>query len=396
MASILVDWASLLLRWAHVMTGIAWIGTSFFFIWLDASLRKRDPADTTLAGESWMVHGGGFFRAEKYLVAPAQMPAELHWFKYEAYFTWITGMALLGVIYYWGADVYLIDAQRLALQPWQAISISVASLLGGWVVYDLVCKSPIGAHRGVLALVVFALIAAAAVFYGVVFSGRAAFVHIGAFFGTIMVANVAHVIIPNQRIVVADLQAGRTPDASLGQQAGQRSLHNNYLTLPVVFMMISSHYPVTYGHENAWVIALGVVLASGLLRHFLILQSAGKLDWRAKAALPASGLVGLAVIVFASWQPQAAPGEAVDFAEIRLIVQTHCAACHTANPSDEDFTEPPNGVVFDTPADLRKYAAQIRAQAVLTNTMPLGNKTGISDDERAALGNWIAQGAPIK
>ena len=396
MASILVDWASLLLRWAHVMTGIAWIGTSFFFIWLDASLRKRNPDDTTLAGESWMVHGGGFFRAEKYLVAPAEMPKELHWFKYEAYFTWVTGMALLAVIYYWGADAYLIDAKRLALQPWQAIVLSGASLIVGWIIYDQICKSPIGARRGVLAVAVFGLIAVAAVFYGWVFSGRAAFVHIGAFIGTIMVANVAHIIIPNQRIVVADLQAGRAPDPALGQKAGQRSLHNNYLTLPVVFMMISSHYPVTYGHPQAWAIALGVVLASGLLRHFLILHSADKLDWRAKAALPASVVVGLAVIVFASWRPPVATGETVDFADIRLIVQSRCAACHTANPTDEDFTEPPNGIVFDTPADIRKYAAQIRAQAVMTDAMPLGNKTDMSDDERATLGNWIAQGAPIK
>lgn len=396
MASSLIDWAGLLLRWGHVMAGIAWIGTSFFFIWLDASLRKRNPDDTQLAGESWMVHGGGFFRAEKYLVAPEQMPAELHWFKYEAYFTWATGVGLLAVVYYWGADTYLIDARRLALQPWQAILISLGSLVAGWVIYDQVCRSPLGKRRGVLALAVFAIIAGAAVFYGLVFSGRAAFLHIGAFIGTIMVGNVAHVIIPNQRIVVADLVAGRKPDAALGQQAGQRSLHNNYLTLPVVFMMISSHYPLTYGRENAWVIALGIVLASGLLRHFFNLHSAGRLGWQGKAALPASILVGLAVIVFASWRPQAATGEAVEFSDIRLIVQNRCAACHAANPTDEDFTEPPKGVVFDTPREIRKYAAQIRAQAVLTDAMPLGNKTGMSDDERAALGAWIAQGAPLK
>jgi len=391
-----MDWASLLLRWAHVMAGIGWIGTSFYFVWLDASLRRREGTGADMAGESWMVHGGGFYRVEKFLVAPKTMPKELHWFKWEAYFTWITGFLLLVVIYYWSAEAYLIDANKADITIASAIGISVGSIIAGWVIYDLLCKSPIGENTWALALCLFAMIAVAAVGYGLVFPGRAAFLHVGVFIGTIMAANVGHVIIPNQKIVVADLLAGRTPDAKYGKIAKQRSLHNNYLTVPVIFLMISSHYPVTYGHPNAWVIALGVVLAGGLARHFFHIHNSGTLDWTAKAALPLAAVVGLATIGFANWRPDIVVGDPVPFAKVQPIIAKNCSVCHSATPLHEAFDEPPKGIVFDTPADIRNYAAQIRAQTVLTEAMPLGNETEMTAAERQTLGDWIAGGAPLE
>ncbi len=396
MMSSLMDWVSLLLRWAHVMAGIMWIGTSFYFIWLDLSLRKRAGQEEGIAGESWMVHGGGFYRVDKYTVAPASLPEELHWFKYEAYLTWVTGFLLLAVIYYWGAEAFLIDTAKMDLSPAAAIGISVGSLIVGWLVYDLICRSPIGNDTATLAAAVFVLIAIASFGYFQVFPGRAAFLHIGAFVGTMMAANVFAIIIPNQKKTVAALMSGDSPDPRYGAQAKQRSLHNNYLTLPVLFMMISNHYPITYGHDYGWLIAVGVVIAGGLARHFFNSHDAGDLTTSAKIALPASALVILAMALFTSWRPATTvSGEIVAFAQVHSIVQQHCANCHAANPSHEDFDEAPGGVKLDTPEELRKYAVQIEAQAVRTDVMPLGNITGMTEDERALLGDWIAQGARI-
>ena len=396
MLSSLMDWVSLLLRWAHVMAGIMWIGTSFYFIWLDASLRKRADQAEGIAGESWMVHGGGFYRIDKFMVAPATLPEELHWFKYEAYLTWLTGFLLLAVIYYWGAEVFLVDKTRLDISPTIAIIISVASLIAGWICYDLICRSPIGRDTGLLAVAVFVLTAIASYGYFQVFPGRAAFLHLGAFIGTIMAANVFAIIIPNQKKVVAALVAGETPDARYGMQAKQRSLHNNYLTLPVLFMMISNHYPITYGHSYGWLVGLGVVIAGGLARHFFNSHDAGHLTTGAKLALPAAGLVIIALAVFTTWRPPVdTGGEKVEFSQVNVVIREHCAGCHAANPTNENFDEAPGGIKFDTPRELRKYATQIEAQTVLTKTMPLGNTTGMTDDERKVLGIWIAQGAPI-
>lgn len=395
MTSLLFDWASLLVRWAHVMAGIMWIGTSFYFIWLDASLRKRKD-DPAIAGESWMVHGGGFYQAEKYTVAPEALPEELHWFKYEAYFTWITGILLLAIIYYWGAETYLINSSVRPMTAPQAIGISAGSLIAGWIAYDLICRSPIGRSTALLAVWVFALIALTSFLYAHTFTGRAAFLHIGAFIGTIMAANVFFVIIPNQKKTVAALLAGEVPEAALGEQAKQRSLHNNYLTLPVVFMMVSNHYPITYGHPLSWLIALGVVVAGGLIRHFYNQHDAGTLDWKGRLALPAAGLAILALIAVTASRLGTGTGEEVEFAEVRQIVNTHCISCHSATPTQEGFDEPPLGVIFDTAADIRKYAAQIRAQTVLTDTMPLGNMTEMTRRERDLLGAWVAQGAEIE
>jgi len=397
MTVILLDWLGLLVRWAHVMAGIAWIGSSFYFIWLDASLRRRKGQDATLAGESWMVHGGGFYQVEKYLVAPEKLPEELHWFKYEAYFTWATGIALLAIIYYWGADIFLIDKSRLALTPVQAISLSAISLVAGWVIYDLLCRSPIGRNTTILALALFVLIGLAAWGYGSVFSGRAAFIHIGIFIGTIMAANVFFVIIPNQKKTVAALMAGDTPQAVWGVQAKQRSLHNNYLTLPVVFMMISNHYPMTFGHPSSWLIAIGIVLAGGLVRLFFNTHNSGRLTPAAIASIPAAAVV-VGGLIFFTAQPQGTGdlGDPVEFAEVNAIIATHCSACHSARPTNENFDKPPANVTFDTPADIKRYAARIRSQVAISKVMPLGNETNMQEEDRETLNRWVLQGAPLE
>lgn len=396
MEVVIADWAGLLLRWAHVMAGIAWIGTSFYFIWLDASLRPGAAAKEGVAGESWMVHGGGFYLAEKYTVAPERMPAELHWFKYEAYFTWLTGFALLAILYYWGADAYLIDPSVAALEPWQAVALSLASLAAGWLIYDLICRSPLGANTAYLAAAVFVLIVAAAWGYSQLFGGRAAFLHVGALIGTVMTANVFFIIIPNQKKVVADLIAGRAPEARLGLQAKQRSLHNNYLTLPVLLMMISNHYPLLYAGGRAWIVAAGVVVVGGLIRHFFNSHNAGVKDRSYPWLIPASTLGVALLVAFTAYRPASdAPGEAVAFAAVQPIIRAHCTACHALNPTDENFDAPPADMALEQPAQIRQNAQRIYAQAVLSDTMPLGNQTGMTDEERHLLGAWIEQGAPL-
>jgi len=397
MTAFILEWLNILLRWAHVMFGILWIGTSFFFIWLEASLKRREGQPADIAGESWMVHGGGFWLAEKYAVAPERMPPELHWFKYEAYFTWLSGFLLLVVVYYFGAEAFLIDRDKAALDPAWAIVLSAGSLAAGWFIYDALCRSPLGAQTGPLAVAVFAEIALFTFFYHGVFSDRAAFLHVGALIGTTMAGSVFFVIIPNQKKVVADLLAGRRPDPALGKQARQRSLHNNYLTLPVIFFMVSNHYPIVFGHPWAPLIALGIVLGGGLVRHFFNSADSGRLDWTAKAALPASAVLVVALIAVTGFRPDAREGSgAVAFADIQPIIATHCVSCHSAAPRHPDFPEPPKGVAFDAPEDIRRHARLIEQQAVLSDMMPLGNQTGMTATERQRLGAWIRAGAPLR
>ncbi len=389
----LIDWLSLFIRWAHVMLGIGWIGTSFFFVWLDMSLRRRADMPADIAGESWMVHGGGFYQAQKYLVAPETLPRELHWFKYEAYLTWVSGFLLLAVVYYWGADAFLIDPAVQPLMPGAAIAISAGSLAAGWLLYDRLCKSPVGGHTGLLALAVFLLAVGAAWLYAELFSGRAAYVHVGAFLGTIMSANVFFVIIPNQKIVVADLLAGRRPDPALGRQARQRSLHNNYLTLPVVLMMIGNHYPMLYDSAYSWVFVAGFVLLSGLLRLYANQTHAGKqgnaVDWLlVGAAAVAMTLVIANVDTLAPAQSKIPPGPPVALAEIVPVIQARCASCHSATPSDPHFRIAPKAIAFDTPEQIDRLAAEILRTAVLSRAMPLANRTGMEQAERDMVGRW--------
>ncbi|WP_341704029.1 urate hydroxylase PuuD [Ferrovibrio sp.] len=394
MLDLALEWLNLVLRWMHLIFGIAWIGSSFFFVWLDNSLRKGADQQPGVLGQAWLIHGGGFYFTEKYSVAPARLPPELHWFKYEAYFTWLSGFFLMGVLYYVGADLYLIDAKVLSLSQGEAIGFSLASLALGWIVYDLLCKSPLGKNDAVLAIVGFVLLVAAAWGYTQVFSARAAYLHVGALIGTIMAANVAHNIIPNQRKAVAQMLAGETPDPTYGKQAKQRSLHNNYLTLPVLFAMISNHYPVTYGHPYGWVILAIVMIIGGLVRHFFNLKNQGRglrYEFLAIAFLLTVGLV-----FFTHWDPRHRDiGIEVTVEDVQKIAAARCTPCHAAKPTFDGIAEAPKGVLLETPAELRRFAALIRQQAVRTETMPPGNATEMTEEERQMLGAWIAAGAKL-
>jgi uncharacterized membrane protein len=392
---ITIDWLSLLLRWAHVMAGIAWIGTSFYFIWLDASLRDRGRKAEGVAGETWMVHGGGFYRAEKYGVAPAALPEELHWFKYEAYATWLSGMLLLAVIYYWSAEAFLVDPSVADLSPAIAIALSLASLAVGWLAYDLLCRSPLGERTGLLAACVFVLVVAAAVAYEQVFSGRAAFLHVGVLVGTIMVGNVFFVIIPNQKKTVAALLAGRSPDPKPGAQAKQRSLHNNYLTLPVIVMMVSNHYPLLYAEGRGPIMVAGIVVIGGLIRHFFNLRHGGHKDWSRPFLIPGAAAVVIALLLISRPDPgdDQADGAAPSFAEVEVVIRQRCMSCHASRPTDESFDAPPAGLAFDKEGAIRANAQRIYAQTVLSDAMPLGNVTEITAEERQLIGRWVRAGA---
>jgi uncharacterized membrane protein len=397
MSAVLWDWISLLLRWAHVMLGILWIGTSFHFIWLDASLRREPDQPDGLAGGSWMVHGGGFYHAEKYLVAPPNLPAQLHWFKYEAYFTWLTGFLLLGVVYYLGAEEFLIDPQVMALSPAAAIAISIGGLAAGWIAYDALCRSPMGQNTALLVTAVFALVVGAAYAFTEVFSGRAAFIHVGAFIGTIMTGNVFFIIIPNQKKTVAAMLAGQKPDPALGLMAKQRSLHNNYLTLPVVLMMVSNHYPMLYERANSWLYVAGVLLIGGLVRQYANARDGGETGRYVNWLLPAAGLLALLLIVgsfdFSRSDASTGSGPPVTLAQVEPIFQQRCTVCHSSAPTDNNYRQPPKGIAFDTPDEIMRYAKQIYRMAVQTRAMPLGNKTGMLPQERVMIGRWIDAGA---
>ncbi len=390
-----LDWANLLLRWAHLIAGVSWIGASFYFVWLDDHLTApATPEDVRdgLAGELWAVHGGGFYHNQKYLTGPKRepLPPTLHWFKWEAYSTWLTGMALLAVIYWAGAATYLIDASVRDLTPGAAIAISIGSLVAGWFVYDALCRL-LEARPGLLwtALALFLLGADWALFH--LFGGRAAAIHVGAIVGTIMVANVFAVIIPGQQRMLAQIRAGHEPDPRPGRLGKTRSVHNTYLTLPVLFIMISNHYPLAYAGRYGWLV-LAVLSAAGVLvRRFFVLSHTGRIV----VALPAAAALLLLGLGFAlAPRPAAGPARAVGYAAIAPIVARRCAVCHAARPTQPGFAAPPQGVLLDTPEHVRMNAQRIEQQAVATHAMPLGNVTGITDAERAALGAWVAAGAP--
>lgn len=386
-----LDWINLALRWFHLVVGIAWIGASFHFIWLDFSLRKRERMNPGVSGTSWLVHGGGFYHVEKYGVAPASLPPDLHWFKWEAYLTFISGFLLLGVQYYWNASAFLVDPAVLDISGKEAVLISVLSLVAGWFAYDALCRSRVGENTALLAVSVYLLIVAAGYAFTHVFSGRGAFIHVGAMVGTIMAANVFAVIIPNQKIVTADLLAGRTPDAKYGKMGKQRSLHNNYLTLPVLLFMVSNHYPFLYSHPHSWLVVALIVLAGGTIRHFLNRTEAGDPPMSVAWTVPVA-LVALVAAV-AVTAPRRGNVAAVPEEEAARIVQTHCVSCHATRPTHEAFrgNPPPKNVVLESIADLRRNAPGVMAQAVQGKAMPLGNETGMTDEERAALGAFLAQ-----
>lgn len=389
----LQEWLNIVVRVMHITFGIAWIGASFYFVFLENALNRTENVREELAGNLWAVHGGGFYYLEKYKVAPKTIPRHLHWFKYEAYFTWVSGFALLFIVYYFNASAILIDPAVLKLTAAQAIGISMGSFIAGWLLYDLLCKSPLKKNPLVFALTGIALLVGFAWFYSHVFSGRAAFIHFGAMLGSIMAGNVFFVIIPSQKAMVNAAKKGLAPDPQKGKNALFRSIHNNYFTLPVLFVMVSNHFPSTFGHPYQWAVLAAISIGSAGIKHWLNLREQGRLSvW----VLPASAVLLLAVAYVTA--PQAASGKCkeVSFAEVNTIIQQRCVSCHSSRPTDDVYKAPPNGVKYDTPLEIAAKKDLILQRVVITKTMPQNNKTNMTPEERETLRCWIEQGAPLK
>ncbi|KDO01091.2 MULTISPECIES: urate hydroxylase PuuD [Pseudomonas] len=435
----LLEWLNLSVRWVHMITGVAWIGASFYFVWLENNLNRANPRDG-LSGDLWAIHGGGIYHLEKYKLAPPKMPENLHWFKWEAYFTWMSGIALLCLVFYWNPTLYLL-APGSTLSGGEGIAIGVGSLIAGWFIYDFLCDSPLGKRPGLLGLVLFVLVIAACYGFSQVFSGRGAYLHTGAIIGTIMVGNVFRIIMPAQRQLVAAIEANQTPDPLLPAKGLLRSRHNNYFTLPVLFIMISNHFPSTYGSQYNWLILAGIAVAAVLVRHYFNTrhdsnkyawtlpvgalamiclayvtgpapmpsapeQAAAKVEYQ---PLPETALGGKTAAEKAAEQAAApaqpaasaqAPAGATaklddaGFDKIHSVIQERCTVCHSAKPTSPLFSAAPAGVMLDTPQQIQQQAARIQAQAVATQIMPLGNITQMTQQERDLIGAWVAKGAP--
>ncbi|MCP4008090.1 MAG: urate hydroxylase PuuD [Proteobacteria bacterium] len=394
MESYILEILNLFGRWLHMITGIAWIGASFYFVWLDNHLLpplKQSDADQGVGGEVWSVHGGGMYHAQKYLGAPPRMPEHLHWFKWEAYSTFLSGLFLLILIYWYGAELYTIDPQVLVLSKPAAIGIGIATLVLGWLIYDLLCRSAIGNNDKWMGLAILVFISLTAFVLSEVFSGRAAFIHYGAMLGTIMVANVFFVIIPGQKKMVGAIKAGKTPDPIHGIRGKQRSVHNTYFTLPVLFVMISNHYALSYNNTYNWLILIAISLAGALIRVYFVARHKGQAS---PFSLIFAGILLAASIVVAAPKP-AAPvsGEAVSFAEVKQIVVSRCTACHSQTPTQAGFASAPSGILLDTDVQLLTQAPNIYQQSVVAKAMPLGNLTGMTDEERTIINRWFIAGA---
>ena len=394
MAFDLLAWVELAVRWFHLVAGIAWIGASFYFVWLDNSLETPKQGPPGVAGELWSVHGGGFYHNQKYLVTPGKLPEKLHWFYWEAYSTWLSGFALLCLIYYAGAELYLVDRSKAALTGWQATWVGLGALVAGWLVYDGLCRSPLKSNTPALAAIWFLAMTLAAFALTRVFSDGGAAIHIGAMLGTVMVANVFLVIIPNQRKITEAMEAGEAVNPALGLQGKQRSLHNNYMTLPVLLLMLSGHFPMVTGHEYNWLLFAGLSAVSILIRHFFNLKHRGQLRFELLGWAVAGGLV---IALLASVERAAAPAlEPVAVAPVSgqdavvsALVQRHCTNCHSAAPTHPSFAAPPNGLVLATLDDVRLHRAAIYEQAVASQLMPLANEFEMTEDERRVLGAWL-------
>jgi uncharacterized membrane protein len=394
-----IEWLNLLVRLLHVVAAIAWIGASFYFIALDYTLRPpKDERDKErgVGGETWEIHGGGFYRVEKFRLAPATLPERLTWFKWEAYTTWLSGFVLLVVLYYLNPDAYLIDRAVADLEPMVAIGVSIGILVVGWLVYDGLCRLLEGRDR-LLALILAAVVIGVAYGASQVFSGRAVYIQVGAMLGTWMAANVFFVIIPGHWDLVRAKHAGQEPDPRPALRGKQRSVHNNYLTLPAIFAMLSNHFPMTYGHQYGWLILVAILGILVAVRHFFNLRHQGRTVW----AIPVAAAVAMAgvAIAIAPWGQTAADGDAsaspVAFETVHGIIEARCQVCHSEHPIQEGFSAPPLGVTFDTPEQIQAQAARIEQMAVITKAMPLGNVTGMTQDERDTLGAWIRQGAKL-
>jgi uncharacterized membrane protein len=391
----LVDWLDLLIRWLHVVAAIVWIGTSFYFVALDSHLlppRKSRDSDEGVGGESWEIHGGGFYRIHKFRVAPETIPEPLHWYKWEAYTSWLSGFALLVVLYYLDADSYLVDPSVRDLGTGAAIAISIALLALAWLVYDGLCRL-LGNRELLLAAALVAFVAASAYTVSELFSARALPIQVGAMLGTMMVGNVLFVIIPGHWELVHAKRAGREPDPMHGIKGKQRSVHNNYLTLPVVLAMLGPHFPFAFAGEHGWLVLVALMLVGAWIRVYFNLRHRGRTVW----AIPATAALAVLAIAIAIRPDDAEPAgtAAVPFAQVATIVEQRCAVCHSMSPTNPSFSSPPAGIAFDTPEQIRARAAAIDEQAVRTRAMPLGNVTEMTDAERELLGRWIAQGAKV-
>jgi len=398
----LLEWFHLAIRWVHVIVGIAWIGASFYFVWLENNL-DRQVKNEELAGELWAIHGGGIYHLQKYKLAPATMPKHLHWFKWEAYSTWISGVLLLSVVYYLNAATYLMMPGS-PVSPAMGVAIGFGSLFVGWIVYDLLCKSPLRHQPLLLGIALMLFLVLVSWGFSQFMTGRAAYLHVGAVIGTMMVGNVFFIIMPAQRNLVGAVEAGTTPDPALPKMGLLRSRHNNYLTLPVIFIMISSHFPSTYGHEWNWIILLGLSIASVGVRHYFNTRHNNQqFLW----ALPAA-VLALLVMAYVTVpnipgaSAKAVSGDATQMVaavtadQAFKVVATHCASCHAAVPTFPGFATAPAGVMLDSIEEIKRHKDRIYLQAVASHIMPLANSTGMTQDERDLLGRWITQGAKLK
>jgi len=396
MVAYLIEYLGMLLRWLHVIAGIAWVGSSFYFIWLDHSLDPPEPGSNSaregVSGELWAIHGGGFYNPQKYAVAPARLPEKLHWFKWEAYTTWLSGTALLVVVYWMRAQSMMVDPSISSLTATQAVLLGMGSMAASWIVYDLLCRSPLGRHDGVLGAVVFGLLVLLAWALCRELGGRAAYIQVGASAGTIMAANVFFIIIPGQKRMVEAMRAGRAPNPLDGIRGKQRSVHNNYFTLPVVFMMLSNHYSATYGHPQAWAVLALISAAGILIRHFFNRRHFGVHSWPCLGA-------GVCILGFVAWwtaphiQPLPPVAGPVNFDRVRGIVGQRCIVCHSAAPTFPGILAPPAGVILTTPDAIVQNSQRIYQQVVVTRIMPLGNVTKVTDEERAVVAAWVRAGA---
>jgi uncharacterized membrane protein len=400
--TVLMEWLEFALRWLHLVTAIAWIGSSFYFIALDLGLRPSPQKASGVGGEQWQVHGGGFYHIQKYMVSPAHMPRELIWFKWESYMTWVSGAAMLILVYWLGSELYLVDPSKADLAAWQAIAISGLSLTIGWLVYDFLCKSGLAERPTALMVLLFVLLLAMGWGYNQVFTGRAVMLHLGAFTATIMTANVFFIIIPNQKIVVADLQSGRTPDAKYGKIAKLRSTHNNYLTLPVIFLMLANHYPLAFASTWNWLIAGLVFLMGVTIRHFFNSHHAHKgykwWTWAVTAVLFIAAIwLSEQGQEYQSWEEADArpltPYEqrfaaAEGFDDIAGLVMGNCSMCHAREPAWEGIGTAPKGVLLETEADVARLARLIFIQSGLTNAMPPPSASFMEPADRAAIVEW--------
>lgn len=395
-----IEWLDLVIRWLHVITGVAWIGASFYFVWLENML-ERDKTDLPpgIEGDLWAVHGGGFYYLTKYKVAPEKMPKTLHWFKWEAYFTWIFGFSLLTIVYYFKADSYMIDASVADISPMTSIALGVGSIVIGWVVYDVLCRTPLLKRPSLFLAVMYLFMVGAAFGLSQYLSPRAAYIHIGAMLGTMMAGNVFFVIIPGQKKMVSAAEEGREPNAADGRYASLRSRHNNYFTLPVLFIMVSNHFPTTYGHEYGWAILAGLsAVGIGIRHHFNVRHKSNQYVWTMGAG--ALAILALAFVTspdFGTSDKQAAieAMPPVPYATVDKIITERCVMCHSDAPTDAVWKSAPLGITFDTPQEIKKHAERIKVRCFDTETMPLVNQTHMTPEERQQLGAWVLQGAKI-